>query len=99
MRPADPLGRRALEEIGIAIRPGERRGAKEDRILLVDDVDQRQARQARHIGVVHENIIAETVDLIGPRSEEHTSELQSLMRTSYAVFFLKKKNNHKNTPK
>src|SRR3546814_10242263 len=26
------------------------------------------------------------------RSEEHTSELQSLMRISYAVFFLKKKN-------
>src|SRR3546814_2508986 len=30
------------------------------------------------------------------RSEEHTSELQSLMRISYAVFCLKKKNN-KNT--
>src|SRR3546814_7361441 len=30
-----------------------------------------------------------------PRSEEHTSELQSLMRISYAVFCLKKKNNHK----
>src|SRR3546814_4122617 len=29
------------------------------------------------------------------RSEEHTSELQSLMRISYAVFCLKKKNNHK----
>src|SRR3546814_4726908 len=28
------------------------------------------------------------------RSEEHTSELQSLMRTSYAVFCLKKKNNN-----
>src|SRR3546814_9484296 len=27
----------------------------------------------------------------GQRSEEHTSELQSLMRTSYAVFCLKKK--------
>src|SRR3546814_6916489 len=27
------------------------------------------------------------------RSEEHTSELQSLMRNSYAVFCLKKKNN------
>src|SRR3546814_3370057 len=27
----------------------------------------------------------------GPRSEEHTSELQSLMRSSYAVFCLKKK--------
>src|SRR3546814_4364658 len=30
----------------------------------------------------------------GKRSEEHTSELQSLMRTSYAVFCLKKKNQH-----
>src|SRR3546814_6993351 len=28
----------------------------------------------------------------GPRSEEHTSELQSLMRISYAVLCLKKKN-------
>src|SRR3546814_3668511 len=32
------------------------------------------------------------------RSEEHTSELQSLMRISYAVFCLKKKTNHTNTP-
>src|SRR3546814_7992399 len=31
------------------------------------------------------------------RSEEHTSELQSLMRISYAVFCLKKKNNIKQT--
>src|SRR3546814_7919303 len=30
------------------------------------------------------------------RSEEHTSELQSLMRISYAVFCLKKKKNQKN---
>src|SRR3546814_6209061 len=29
--------------------------------------------------------------LPGQRSEEHTSELQSLMRTSYAVFWLKQK--------
>src|SRR3546814_1952116 len=34
------------------------------------------------------------------RSEEHTSELQSLMRTSYAVFCLKQKNSsHTNTQK
>src|SRR3546814_4557887 len=32
------------------------------------------------------------VTLDTSRSEEHTSELQSLMRISYAVFFLKKKN-------
>src|SRR3546814_10622207 len=31
---------------------------------------------------------------IVPRSEEHTSELQSLMRISYAVFCLKKKKKH-----
>src|SRR3546814_4939505 len=31
----------------------------------------------------------------GTRSEEHTSELQSLMRISYAVFCLKKKKAHK----
>src|SRR3546814_1640861 len=32
-----------------------------------------------------------------PRSEEHTSELQSLMRISYAVFCLQKKNKSINT--
>src|SRR3546814_5028400 len=32
-----------------------------------------------------------TASLDQPRSEEHTSELQSLMRISYAVFCLKKK--------
>src|SRR3546814_1793180 len=32
------------------------------------------------------------------RSEEHTSELQSLMRISYAVFCLKKKNNKPYAP-
>src|SRR3546814_6821396 len=31
------------------------------------------------------------------RSEEHTSELQSLMRISYAVFCLKKQRTHQNT--
>src|SRR3546814_5741732 len=33
--------------------------------------------------------------MVRPRSEEHTSELQSLMRISYAVFCLKKKKKHK----
>src|SRR3546814_5863409 len=40
--------------------------------------------------------VGEAID-DNPRSEEHTSELQSLMRISYAVFCLKKKNNHKTT--
>src|SRR3546814_5980381 len=36
---------------------------------------------------------ADGVEYVDPRSEEHTSELQSLMRISYAVFCLTKKNN------
>src|SRR3546814_6998988 len=44
-------------------------------------------------------IIGNTVrtNLFQSRSEEHTSELQSLMRISYAVFCLKKKKNKKST--
>src|SRR3546814_5197584 len=37
----------------------------------------------------------QTTGLESPRSEEHTSELQSLMRISYAVFCLKKKKKRK----
>src|SRR3546814_7522531 len=40
---------------------------------------------------------ASPVSNLRPRSEEHTSELQSLMRTSYAVFCLKKKKNRNTT--
>src|SRR3546814_5204407 len=37
------------------------------------------------------------VELLEARSEEHTSELQSLMRISYAVFCLKKKTENSQT--
>src|SRR3546814_2583646 len=40
------------------------------------------------------NLIYPGQQLNLPRSEEHTSELQSLMRISYAVFCLKKKTTH-----
>src|SRR3546814_7113936 len=42
-------------------------------------------------------LVAGGADVIELRSEEHTSELQSLMRISYAVFCLKKKNKKKYT--
>src|SRR3546814_3380891 len=43
-------------------------------------------------------LIADTCKkALAPRSEEHTSELQSLMRISYAVFCLKKKTTLNNT--
>src|SRR3546814_6978878 len=38
-----------------------------------------------------------SIHLIGNRSEEHTSELQSLMRISYSVFCWKKKKQTNNT--
>src|SRR3546814_1378488 len=40
-----------------------------------------------------EFVSGDTVRVDAERSEEHTSELQSLMRISYAVFCLKKKQN------
>src|SRR3546814_18783781 len=40
----------------------------------------------------------EAPDPVQSRSEEHTSELQSLMRISYAVFCLKKKKKQLHTP-
>src|SRR3546814_3088936 len=46
-------------------------------------------------GVVVQRLARRVVDVVAGqevRSEEHTSELQSLMRISYAVFCLKKKN-------
>src|SRR3546814_3675184 len=53
----------------------------------------RHAAEARH----H----AQRIDgeRAAPRSEEHTSELQSLMRISYAVFCLKKKTEKTNVKK
>src|SRR3546814_7972042 len=56
----------------------------------------RQADHARHDGQVRIDV-RQDGDCAQDRgrSEEHTSELQSLMRISYAVFCLKKKKKHK----
>src|SRR3546814_10237131 len=50
-------------------------------------------RAEKYLGKVG---LAEKRDEFPARSEEHTSELQSLMRISYAVFCLKKKKNTTN---
>src|SRR3546814_5684102 len=50
-------------------------------------------------GGVADGVADDLLDLVGrvaERSEEHTSELQSLMRISYAVFCLKKKKTTQN---
>src|SRR3546814_2406354 len=51
--------------------------------------DQQDRREQPH---QPPHAVIPSTSALETRSEEHTSELQSLMRTSYAVFCLKKKN-------
>src|SRR3546814_8326752 len=58
-------------------------------------VSSYRTKMGRHTGRTHRSGAKQLTD----RSEEHTSELQSLMRISYAVFCWKKKRKQKNTNK
>src|SRR3546814_2540698 len=101
----------------MAVAPADDSQGGEDAALLVDALWNGAAIEplldGRYPEILAEEVrpfveegdlerIHQKPDFIG-RSEEHTSELQSLMRISYAVFCLKKKNhaalrhNHKNT--
>src|SRR3546814_5664128 len=78
-------------------------GSTRERIRLPDDMVSRVEGKSSlgRLGL----LIHSTAGFIDPawdghiRSEEHTSELQSLMRISYAVFCLKKKKMTKITTK
>src|SRR3546814_6719814 len=73
--------------------------------IVEDNVLGKPTRKSRELALRHLGVLY-GLDLTNPlfralrrlwsrnRSEEHTSELQSLMRISYAVFCLKKKNTH-----
>src|SRR3546814_3910246 len=58
----------------------------------VDRASKRVAHDTLDFRLHHVTVAAHQLDGVA-RSEEHTSELQSLMRRSYAVFCLKKKKN------
>src|SRR3546814_1332561 len=82
-----------LESLGNAdadmlVRLREERDRLERRRRLISYIDPIDLRYRRYEH--HPKLIAQAV-----RSEEHTSELQSLMRISYAVFCLQQKK-HKN---
>src|SRR3546814_4632560 len=56
-------------------------------IRLADDA-RKQMACLPQLGELDRSFPITTYDLVAMRSEEHTSELQSLMRISYAVFCL-----------
>src|SRR3546814_4465707 len=89
----------ATEWLGTSFRDGNevvglQAGAPDER-----PVDIRQRKQLAGIRRLDRSFqlgqsFAEEFESLRERSEEHTSELQSLMRISYAVFCLKKKTKH-----
>src|SRR3546814_5499899 len=102
-QPRRPLHRRFVdEEIGLG---SDLAAILADDPHTADEMAQRAGLiergfdRGRHAILDHRPTEAEDRGMFEARSEEHTSELQSLMRISYAVFCLKKKKdtNKKNT--
>src|SRR3546814_6362604 len=68
---------------------------KQTPLLQIRDLNMRFT--LRNAFLKKNRIILDAVKQVSFRSEEHTSELQSLMRISYAVFCLKKKHTQHKT--
>src|SRR3546814_3868740 len=105
---ADPMGRE-LRKVVAEVRLGRTlHDTLSDAAERIGSEDFRWAVLAMQIQAEVGGNLAELLDQVAStmrersrmrgevkaRSEEHTSELQSLMRISYAVFCLKKKSNH-----
>src|SRR3546814_6004371 len=86
------IPQRAIERVARRTRRHQQlhRGARFGGIHFRD-----MRRGEQYLVAASGRILAKIIDGSAFRSEEHTSELQSLMRISYAVFCLKKKNNTK----
>src|SRR3546814_4814952 len=72
----------------------EKSSCKPNMKLLRDPDQQRKIWEVREAGLGATAHVPGQPDTWGGRSEEHTSELPSLMRSSYAVFCLKTKHKH-----
>src|SRR3546814_8180940 len=90
---APVAARRDVRHGRVAIEAEERHGGAEDARPLILRLVQHLARGGCYYRVNLRSVLR--TEMIGrhhpARSEEHTSELKTLMRTSYAVFCLKKK--------
>src|SRR3546814_8628579 len=90
-------GGQRLQDLG-QLDEAEHVGELEHAVLVVERLREMDHRAGL---VVDAQRLAHLLDRRGAhldRSEEHTSELQSLMRISYAVFCLKNKNEATNDP-
>src|SRR3546814_2360661 len=90
----DAVGQRVLAQIQRLEAPVERRGLRvqAQAVALLPGVLALQVLRREESALPPEHL-SQSVHRLPVRSEEHTSELQSLMRISYAVFCLKKKKN------
>src|SRR3546814_8805173 len=84
---------------GIAEHLDHQVGGAVDHLRMVDEVAGAVDEAAELHAALHPVEAAAECGARLARSEEHTSELQSLMRISYAVFCLKKKNKTKKIKK
>src|SRR3546814_6143094 len=97
--PYTTLFRSPRSEAALQLRQGRAAGIAQDQVELgkptLSDIGRRLARPQPRQGYGRIQIVETPGRRRGVehhvRSEEHTSELQSLMRISYAVFCLKKK--------
>src|SRR3546814_2932345 len=84
------VGRKALLDQPIADEAGY---GDEQCAFLLQARPLAQIRPMQKVATRHRVGSHRDIEAVEGRSEEHTSELQSLMRISYAVFCLKKKKN------
>src|SRR3546814_5347398 len=91
------ITRKVVAEAGLNVPRGRTARRDGSDVELLHEIGELVVKPARGeqgqgitVGVTTEPELEDAIELAG-RSEEHTSELQSLMRTSYADFCLKKK--------
>src|SRR3546814_10374479 len=90
----DPAGHGVDLRLAVVLAGDDQVGDLQPHRGLASQIDQRvEHRLQPALGDVAIEPLGERLE-VDVRSEEHTSELQSLMRISYAVFCLKKKKKH-----
>src|SRR3546814_3218267 len=98
--PTTPVGVRHFLDAGVSFAPGKAANAGGVATSALEmqqnasrdswSFEHTEARLAEIMAGIHATCFETAEEFASPRSAEHTSELQSLMRISYAVFCLHK---------